>query len=290
MQPFSYQSPTSISEAASLLAQAGAKALAGGTDLIPQLREGRRQAGHVVDLKLIPELTATGVLDDGALAIGAAVTATAVARHEVVRSRYPALAQAAGMIGSLQVQNRATLGGNVCNAAPSADAVPPLMVLEAVAIIAGADGERRVPLESLFAGPGRTSLATDELLVAIELAKPRSRSASHYMRFTPRREMDIAVVGVAASITCDAQGVISTARVALASVAPTPIRSASAEALLAGQMLDADIVAAAANAAVDDARPISDTRGSADYRRELVSVLTRRVLARCRDDLATGST
>jgi len=289
MQPFSYHSPTSASEAAHLLMQAGAKALSGGTDLIPQLREDRRQAVHVVDLKRIPELTSTRVIDGGALAIGAAVTATAVAARQDVRSHYPALAEAAGMIGSLQVQNRATLGGNVCNAAPSADAVPPLIVLDADAIIAGTDGERRVSLESLFAAPGRTSLAPDELLVAIVLPKPGVRSVSHYMRFTPRREMDIAVVGVAASITCDAQGAISSARVALASVAPTPIRAASAEAVLAGQMFDVDIIAAAANAAVDDARPISDTRGSADYRRELVSVLTRRVLARCRDDFSKGS-
>jgi CO/xanthine dehydrogenase FAD-binding subunit len=285
---FDYHRPSTLTEACATLAGGGARLLAGGTDLIPQLREGRREAARIVDLKRLPECVAIDLRADGGLTIGAAVPASVVGRHPLVRERYPALAAAAHMIGSHQVQNRASLGGNICNAAPSADAVPPLIVLGAEVEIVSGEGRRTVPLETIFAGPGRTTLAAGELLVTIRLPAPQADTASHYIRFTPRREMDIAAAGVAARIVCDDVGVIVDARIALASVAPTPIRAIAAEQTLSGQRLDDAEIEAAALAAMGEARPISDTRASAEYRRELVRVLTRRVLVHCREALEGG--
>jgi carbon-monoxide dehydrogenase medium subunit len=258
-----------------------ARALAGGTDLIPQMREGRRRAARVVDLKGIPELTAISVLPDGGLSIGAAASATAVSRHAVVASDYPAVAQAACMIGSVQVQNRASLGGNICNAAPSADAIPALLCHGAQAVIAGAEDRRTIPLHELFTGPGKTSLEPGELLVSILLSTPAPRSAAKYLRFTPRREMDIAVAGAGAWIRLNGNNTIAEARIALASVGPTPLRAASAEQKLVGQKPSPALLEGAGQFAAGDARPISDTRGSADYRRSLVAVLTARALGDC---------
>lgn len=287
MNPFDYHRPNTLLEACERLALPDARILAGGTDLIPQLREARRHAAHVVDLKHLPECTSIALQDDGSLRIGAAASASAVARHPDVLARYPAVASSAHLIGSYQVQNRATLGGNICNAAPSADAVPPLIVCDAHVEIAGPAGLRTALLETIFSAPGRTTLAAGELLTAIILPPPLERTASHYLRFTPRREMDIAAAGVAARVTCDASGIVIDARIALASVAPTPIRARSGEAALIGRRLDDATIEAAGLAAMGDARPISDTRASAEYRRELVAVLTRRVLVHCCDALET---
>ncbi len=282
MQIFDYRSAETLQEAVTL--RAGGEAamlLAGGTDLIAQMKERRRQPKRIVDVKRVPGMTQITEAGDGSLWIGAAATATTVRQHAAVQRNYPALAEAAGMIGSRQIQNRATIGGNVCNAAPSADAVPSLICHDATAIIASPSGERMIPLEQLFEGPGRTVLGADELLAAIVLAPVAERSASAYLRFTPRREMDIAVAGVGVRLTLDADGSIEEARVALASVAPTPIRAPSAEQCLTGAAVSADIFAAAAEAARSDAKPISDTRGSADFRRHLVGVLCKRALAAC---------
>jgi len=278
---FIYVAPSSIEDAIGELRRGEARPLAGGTDLLPQLREGRRNVDRIVDLKRIAELNAIRPLPDGGIAIDAAVSATNVARHDVIAARYPAIAAAARLLGSVQVQNRASLGGNVCNAAPSADVVPALICQEADAHIAGAAGRRQVPLEHFFLGPGRTVLQPDEVLTALALVPVPTRSATSYLRFTPRREMDIAVVGVAVRIDLAEDRSIALARVALASVGPTPLRAVSAERVLRGNRLDRDLSLAAAAAANDDARPISDTRASADYRRTLVEVLTRRGLAAC---------
>ena len=194
---------------------------------------------------------------------------------------YPAVASSARLIGSLQVQNRATLGGNICNAAPSADAVPALICLGARARIAGPNGDRDLLLEDLFAGPGRTYLAPGELLTAILLAPLKPRTAASYLRFTPRREMDIAIAGAGALIRLDPDGLIVEARVALASVGPVPLRAPSAENVLVGERPSASLHEEAGRRAARDAKPISDTRGSADYRRTLVAVLTARALAQC---------
>jgi len=279
LQAFEYLRPKTIDAAVAALVDGEARALAGGTDLVPQIREGRRRAGRIVDLKHIDELTAVTVRPDGAVMIGAAVTATNVSRHAAIAGAYPAVAQSARLIGGVQIQNRASLGGNICNAAPSADAVPALLCHEARAVIAGAKGRREVALSELLHGPGRTTLEPGELLVAIVLPPPVPRSAATYLRFTPRREMDIAIAGAAAWIALDGHGAVASARVVLASVAPTAIRAPSAEARLIGERPTPALLSEAGRLAAEEARPISDTRGSADYRRTLVSVLTARALA-----------
>jgi CO/xanthine dehydrogenase FAD-binding subunit len=281
VQEFVYERPQTIEEAAATMAAGDARALAGGTDLVPQLREGRRRAGRVVDLKHIAELTAIVALPDGSFGIGAAATASAVARHTGLAAAYPAVAQSAQLIGGVQIQNRASLGGNICNAAPSADAVPALMCHEARAVIAGRNCRRETPVETLFRGPGRTALDAGEILVSILLPPAPPRTAAKYLRFTPRREMDIAIAGAATWIRLDAQGAIADARVVLASVAPTPIRATAAERRLMGERPTRALLEEAGRLAAGDARPISDTRGSADYRRSLVAVLTGRALADC---------
>ena len=279
LQAFEYLRPETIEAAVAALGQSGARALAGGTDLVPQMREGRRGASGIVDLKHIGELTAITASADGGVTIGAAATATAVAQHLAIAGAYPAIASSARLIGGVQVQNRASLGGNICNAAPSADAVPALLAHAACVVIAGPSGRREIPLSDMLRGPGRTTLEPGELLIAIVLPPPKPRSAAAYLRFTPRREMDIAIAGAAAWIELDGDGAVAAARIVLASVAPTAIRAASAEAKLIGERPTPELLAEAGRLAAQDARPISDTRGSADYRRTLVSVLTARVLA-----------
>jgi carbon-monoxide dehydrogenase medium subunit len=267
-----------------------ARALVGGTDLVPQIREGRRRASRIVDLKHIDELTAITVRADGGVTIGAAATATVVSRHVAIAGTYPSIASSARLIGGLQVQNRASLGGNICNAAPSADAVPALLALAARAVIAGPNGRREIALSELLSGPGRTTLEPGELLVAIALPAPTPRSAAAYLRFTPRREMDIAIAGAAAWIALDGEGAIAAVRIVLASVAPTAIRAPTAEAILIGERPTPALMAEAGRLAAADARPISDTRGSADYRRTLVSVLTTRTLTDGCAQIQVGAT
>ena len=280
MNPYTYQKAATLADAVAARSTPGGYVLAGGTDLIAQMKAGQRQVSNIIDVKKIPELANITEAAAGGLEIGAAVSATSLAHHAAIQRDHAGLHDGVQLIGSLQIQNRATLGGNICNAAPSADAVPGLIVDGAMARIAGPQGERVILLEDLFAGPGRTTLGQGELLVSIILPAQPPSSASAYLRFTPRREMDIAIAGVGARITC-IEGVITEARIALASVAPTPLRAASAERALIGKPVTSATFAAAATAAQGDAQPISDTRASADYRRELVGVLTRRALATC---------
>jgi carbon-monoxide dehydrogenase medium subunit len=256
----------------------GARALAGGTDLIVQLKEGRRSASAIVDLKRVPELAGIAQRPDGSLAIGASASALAIARHAIVRERYASIATSVGLIGSLQVQSRASLGGNIANAAPSADGVPAAMVLGADIEIAGAGGMRRVALGSVFSGPGRTKLAQGELLTAIVLPQQPARSAAAYLRFTPRREMDIAIAGAAARLVLGDDNKVAGVSIALASVAPVPL-AVDVGSVLIGRGISPAAFVAAGKRAAESCRPISDTRGSADYRRTLVSVLTARALA-----------
>jgi len=281
LQDFVYERPKTIEEAIAAMRADNARALAGGTDLVPQLREGRRQAAQIVDLKHVPELTEISVLSDRSVQIGAAATASAVARHAAIVAGYPAIAESAQLIGGVQVQNRASLGGNICNAAPSADGVPALICHGAQALIGGPGGTREMPVEAIFAGPGRTTLAAGELLVAIRLPPAAPSSAAAYRRFTPRREMDIAIAGAGAWLRFGDDGTIAEARLALASVAPMPIRAPRAERKLMGERPSAALFEEAGRLAAQDARPISDTRGSAAYRTTLVAVLMTRVLADC---------
>ena len=281
MQEFVYERPESVADAVAALRAGDARALAGGTDLVPQLREGRRAAARIVDLKHVAAMMAIDVLPDGGVSIGAAATASTVARHPAIAARYPAVAQSARLIGGVQVQNRASLGGNICNAAPSADGVPALICLGAHARIAGPAGTREMPVEAMFAGPGRTILGAGELMVAIRLPPAQPRAAAAYLRFTPRREMDIAVAGCGGWLRLGDDGAIAEARLVLASVAPTPVRAPAAERRLVGARPGGALFEEAGRRAAQDARPISDTRGSADFRRTLVAVLTARALADC---------
>ena len=281
MQEFAYERPESVADAVAAMRAGDARALAGGTDLVPQLREGRRTADRIVDLKHVAEMTAIGVLPDGGVSVGAAACVTTVARHATIAACYPVVALSAQLIGGVQVQNRASLGGNICNAAPSADGVPALICLAAQARTAGPAGTREIPVEAMFAGPGRIRLGAGELLVAIRLPPARPRSAAAYLRFTPRREMDIAVAGCGAWLRLDDDGAIAEARLVLASVAPTPIRAPAAEQRLVGERPGAALFGEAGRLAAQDARPISDTRGSAEFRRTLIAVLTARALADC---------
>jgi CO/xanthine dehydrogenase FAD-binding subunit len=269
--------PSSVDDCLQILAGHGAEAklVAGGTDLLPQLKNGLLKPGWVVDLSGVSRLR---TLEAGKeLRIGAAVTARELELHSDVRAGYLALAESGALVGSVQVRNLATIGGNVCNAAPSADMVPPLLALDAEAVIAGPKGQRRVPLTSFFLGVRRTVLGPDELLLEIVAPPPGPRSGGHYLRHTPRRELDIAVVGVASQLTLS-NGVCGKARIALAAVAPVPLRATAAEQALEGQPVTPSLIERAAELAVQAARPISDQRGSVEFRRHLVRVLTRRTL------------
>ena len=279
MDAFEYAAPQNLQDAVALLAEASGEArpLAGGTDLIAQMKENRRSPSLVVDVKKIPELNILSY--EAGLRIGAAVSCTHIAGFEPVRLHYPALAEACALVGSYQIQNRAALGGNFCNAAPSADAVPPALSYSATLVIAGPNGQREIPSEYFFVGPGQTVLEKGEILVEIVLPPPPPRSGAAYLRFIPREEMDIAVAGVGSfvQLSPDAR-TCEQARIVLAAVAPTPVRAQEAEAFLTGRDLDETALAHAGELASQAASPISDVRGSAAYRIELVKVLTRRTL------------
>lgn len=285
MQELKYVAPRRLADAVAALAHGDARVLAGGSDLIPQVREGRRKLAHVVDLKRIPELTELVRTPDGGWRIGAATSVAAMGRQAEFAREHAALLESARLIGSLQVQSRASLGGNLCNAAPSADGVPLLFSLGATAEIAGPRGTRTASAAGIPTGPGRTSLAPDEVLVALVLPPQQAPWAAKYLRFTPRREMDIAVAGSGVWIKLAADGTIADARVTLASVGPVPIAADEARRTLVGARPSLALFKAAGEAAARDAKPISDTRASADYRREMVAVLTRRALAACTTEL-----
>jgi len=271
--------PGSVDECLQILAKRGpdTKVVAGGTDLLPQLKNGVLKPGWVVDLSAVAELRTISDAPDGGLRIGASVTARELELDARVRSRFPALAESAAMVGSVQVRNLATLGGNLCNAAPSADMAPPLMALDAEAVIAGPSGQRRVSMASFFLGVRRTVLAPGELLLEIVVPAQGAHSGGNYLRHTPRRELDIAVVGVASQVTLTG-GKCTTARIALAAVAPVPLRATDAEQVLVGQPLTPQQIERAAELASGAARPIDDHRGSIEFRNHLVRVLTRRTL------------
>ena len=286
MPNFDYEAPTSLDEALKLLAQPGdIRPLAGGTDIIDQLKQNRRNVDLMMDTKRIPELL---VLDSNGsgLRIGSAVSCTEVSKFTSGNGRFPALSDSVELVGSVHIQNRATIGGNVCNAAPSADTIPALLIHDAVAHTVSATGGREIPLIDFFAGPGQTVLQKGEILKELVLPAPSANTTSAYLRFIPRNEMDIAVAGVGSLIEVDASsGQITKARIALASVAPTPVRAYAAEESLLGSPSNDTAIDRAAVLAVEAAVPITDVRGSADYRKELVKVLTQRTLNICRERL-----
>lgn len=272
-----FQAPTSLREALGLLgmAQAGTRPLAGGTDLIVQMRSGRIQPQCIVDLKRIPELV--GIKPDGAgFLIGAATSCAEIGEHAALNQAWPGVVEAARLIGSTQIQGRASIGGNLCNASPAADSVPALIAAAAVCVIVSANGRREIPVEQLLVAPGKNGLAANELLQAIRLPARQARSGDAYLRLIPRTEMDIAVVGVGVNLTIDASGRIVAARVAIGAVAPTAVLvKAASDALLGSTLDDAALqkLAATARAAC---KPIDDKRGTIAYRTEVTGVLARR--------------
>jgi carbon-monoxide dehydrogenase medium subunit len=281
LKAFDYAAPRSLTEAVTLLADKGdrARVLAGGTDILVQVREGRRDLDLLVDIKLIPEVNELTYDPATGLRLGAAVPCCLIYEHRAVAEAYPGLIDAVSLVGGIQIQSRAGVGGNLCNASPAADTIPALIAHQAVAVIAGPKGRREVPVESFCTAPGRTVLGRGEMLISLRLPPPPPRSAGRYIRFIPRNEMDIAVVGAGVTVVLDESKTrCVAARVALAAVAPTPLYVPEAgTALVDGPLTEAliDKAAALAKAA---ARPISDMRGDADYRRHLVGVLTKRAI------------
>ncbi len=275
MKPFEYFAPTTLAEASEVLAAHHGTALmvAGGTDLLLKMKAGRLAPQAVVNIKRVPELR--GLDLNSHLSIGALTTLEELRRSPIVRRHFPALAEAAATMASIQIRNLATVGGNLCNAAPSADLAPILIALSAVARINGSQGERCVPLDEFFVGPGQTVLAPDELLTAIEVPRPTGHAL--YLKHSPREAMDIAIVGVGLSLRMNDDR-CAEARLVLGAVAPTPLRASHAEAELLDRPLTPERIDRAARVAAEEARPIDDVRGAAWYRRKMIDVLTRRGL------------
>ncbi len=276
MRPFEFYAPTSLAEALEVLASYGERArpLAGGTDLLVQMREGRKAPQALVSLKRVDELRGLSFDPEQGLWLGARTTLREVTRSPLLREHYPCLVQAAAVMASEQVRSLATVGGNLCNASPAADLAPPLLALDAEAVIVGPGGERRLPLTEFFQGPGQTDLGRDELLKGLHLPPPRGRAL--YLKHAYRAYMDLAVVGVAVRLGTS-QGADG-ARVALGAVALVPLRVEMAEAMLADGPPSPERLEEVARAAAAACSPIDDVRGSAWYRRRMVEVLTRRAL------------
>ena len=284
MQSVHYEAPTSLAQAAQALhGSSDAKILAGGTDLLVQMKLGIRQPALIVDIKHIPELMEFTLGKQG-LRLGAAVPGAIVNDHEEVRRIYPGFVEALGLIGSSQVQGRCSAGGNLCNASPAADSVPALLVNRALCNIVGPAGTRTVAAEHFNTGPGKNCLQRGEILVSIDIPLPAPRSSDAYLRFIPRTEMDIAVAGAAVALSLDAAGVCTAARVAIGAVAPTALLVPAAAAALIGSKLDDAALHKAAAAASAASSPISDKRGTAEFRKKVVGVLVRRaaIIAKAR--------
>ena len=281
MKPLEFSAPTSLDEAIKLYSANGAAAglLAGGTDLLVRMRSGRADIGHVIDLKKIPELNVLSYTKKNGLRLGAAVACDVLGAHAAAKAAYPALVEGAELIGSTQIQSRASVGGNVCNGSPAADTICALIVLGAVCVVQGPKGQRELAAKDFMVGPGQTALAKGELLVEFHIPPPAAHSSSGYLRFIPRNEMDIAVVSAAANITLSANGKTCTAAsVAIGAVAPTPLLVEAAGRALVGSALDEAALEAAAAASRSAARPISDMRGTKEYRTHMAGVLTKRAI------------
>lgn len=278
MNASGYEAPRSVEETIALLqdANGSARILAGGTDLLAQMKTGATSPDLLVDIKKIPELCTIEKTADGGFKVGAAVCGAALGENAELVRAWPGVVEAAELIGSAQIQGRASLGGNLCNASPAADSVPALIAARAVCTIAGPSGTRTAPVEEIVTGPGQTSLATGEIVVDFLLPPRRARSGDAYLRMIPRSEMDIAIVGAGVSLRLDEGGKCTAARVALGAVAATPLLVEAAGAALVGTSVDDGALAAAGEAASAAANPIDDKRGTVEYRKKVAAVLTRR--------------
>ena len=262
--------------------------MAGSTDFLVRWRAGFWHPDYVVNIQHVPGLSRVAYSARNGLRLGALVTIQTLEQHPAIRRHYPALAAAAASFAGVQVRNLATVGGNICNASPSGDTLPALLVYGAECRLSGPDGNRQVPLDELFTGPGQTVLAQDEVLTEITLPPPSRNTGSLYIKHSPRGAMDIATVGVASAVSVDGSGVCTDASIALGAVAPTPLRARGAEDMLRGRTLGPELLQVAAEQAMSQASPIDDVRGTASYRREMVGVLTRRTLERAAE-AAMGS-
>ena len=273
-----YEAPTTIDQAVALLKNSGnaSKVLAGGTDLLVQLRSGMIEPELIVDIKKIPEVRSI-LKEDGKFRVGAVVTGAELGEHGDLKAAWPGVVEAAELIGSTQIQGRASLGGNLCNASPAADAVPALVAAGAICMIAGPNGRRELPVGAICTGPGQTSLSPGEFVVSFLFPIPKPRSGDAYLRFIPRTEMDIAVVGVGIHITLDAENVCVDARVAVGAVAPTVLLVEESAAALVGTMVDDASIDKMIAAVRDSCDPIDDKRGTVVYRTQVVGVLAGRV-------------
>ena len=277
MPALGYSAPSTVEDAVRILAGASgtAKVLSGGTDLLVQLRSGRIKPAHIVDTKKIPGIF--GIREqDGRFIIGAATSGAVIGEHQRLRQAWPGVVEGANLIGSTQIQSRASLAGNLCNASPAADSVPALIAAQATCVVAGTGGQREVPVQSIVTGPGRTSLKPDEFILEFRLPRRPPRSADAYLRFIPRNEMDIAVVGAGVNVTLDAAGICTDARVVLGAVAPTAVLVPAAATALIGRKLDDGALSALDAAARAACKPIDDKRGTIAYRTKVAGVMARR--------------
>jgi CO/xanthine dehydrogenase FAD-binding subunit len=280
MPRVSYTAPATVDEAVRALAGVAgqARVLSGGTDLLVQLKSGRLKPDLIVDTKRIPGLI--GIREEGDFfVIGAATPGVMISASKELEHACPGIVEGVDLIGSTQIQGRASIVGNLCNASPAADAVPPVIAARGIAVIAGPNGRREVPVEAIVTGPGRTSLEKAELVIEFKIPKPKPRQSDAYLRFIPRTEMDIAVVGCAVNVTLDASGTCTDARVVLGAVAPTQLVVDEAAQALIGHKLDQDTLARLDAAAQRACKPISDKRGTIEYRTKVAGVLARRAAA-----------
>ena len=277
---FNYLEAKTLEEACSLLSQYKdeAKLIAGGTDLLVSARRGKITPLYIINIKTIPSLDYISYDGDG-LRIGALTTLSEIESSSLIGNRFPIIADSAHQVGTPQVRNVGTIGGNLCNAAPSADMAPSLIGLEAKAKLKGHKGERTVALEEFFTGPGETVLQAGEMLIEIQVPNPPPYTRGIYLKLPARTAIDLAVVGVAAVVTLDSKGAnIVDAKIVLCAVAPTPIRAGKAEYIIKGKAIRDELTEKAAQIAAEEAKPISDVRGSASYRKEMVRVLTNRAI------------
>ena len=278
LPPFEYFEPSTLQYALYLLNRYGDSAcvLAGGTDLIVQMRDGKREPKYIVNIKKIPQLEGIRIEGKGVI-VGALTTVNTIHESNTIKEILPALHQAAGTLASYQVRNRATIGGNLCNASPAADLAPPLLIYGARLKIASQNGENEVPIEHFFLGPGKTMLEPGMILKEIYVPRPSEGTYSMHLKFGTRRAMECAIVNVAAALNLD-NGFCKDVKIALGSVAPTPMRARMAEAELLDRKIDEGLIEKAAEVAAKESRPISDIRASAEYRRDMVKVFVKRAL------------
>src|SRR6201988_3195092 len=280
MPNLSFTAPTTVDEAIRALGSAPglAKPLGGGTDLLVQMRSGRMRPEVIVDLKRIPDLIGIRETADSFI-VGAATPGVMLSEHEAFSSAWPGIVEGVDLIGSQQIQGRASLVGNLCNASPAADSVPAMICARAVAVVAGPDGKREEPVEAIVTRPGQTSDKKSEFIVEFRVPKPKQRQSDTYLRFIPRTEMDIAVVGCGVNVTLDAAGVCTDARVVLGAVAPTTVIVEDAAKALIGHKLDDATLGRLDAAARAACKPITDKRGTIEYRIKVAGVLARRTAA-----------